>query len=214
MSATDMPGELERQLAAATDRQQRVDLLNAWARELRDIQPLRALACAQEAYSLAQGDPPYLEGQAESLTRLADCHIQLGKYDLALPQALEGLALAEAHGYADQRSPLLRTIGGIYEYLGDYPQALTHFQQALVLARQIGFRYIEMYVLRSSGRVHALQGRLDAAIPLLQQALQIAEEIEARAEVFECRRQLAEAYKQQGDFETALRYSEQHPEIE
>jgi signal transduction histidine kinase len=198
--------ELEAQLAAANDPREKVDILNALSKELRDIDAPRAMACAQAAYDLAVANQAYVEGLVLSLARLAESNMQSGRIEPALAQALEALSLSEAHGYAPLQAQGLRVLNAIYEHLGDYPNALTSAYRALEISQAIADRIGEALALNLLGIVYDKLGDYRQALAAYDQALGIFQEAGRRHHVAILLNNIADACFFLGELDRALEY--------
>ncbi|MBW4485731.1 MAG: diguanylate cyclase [Tildeniella torsiva UHER 1998/13D] len=91
---------------------------------------------------------------------------------------------------------------------GNYAQALTAFEQALGLAQHSCNPQAEVLALQRLGSVHLGQGQPTLSVASIQQAIAIALEQHNLKAVYECHRQLAQAYKSMHSFELALHHLE------
>jgi diguanylate cyclase (GGDEF)-like protein/PAS domain S-box-containing protein len=91
---------------------------------------------------------------------------------------------------------------------GNYAQALTAFEHALGLAQQSCNAQAEVLALQRLGCVHLGQGQPTLSVALIQQAIAIALEQHNFNALYECHRQLAQAYKSMHSFELALHHLE------
>ncbi len=202
----DAVEELEAQLAATSDPRKKVDILNALAQELRDIDAQRAMAYAQAAYDLAAANPDYVEGLALSLARLAESHMQLGRLEPALNQALEALAMSESHGSPFLQAQVFRILNAIYEHLGDYPTALTYALQALDISQAVGDRIGQALALNLMGIVYEKLGDYRQALPAYERALSIFQEAGRRRHVAILLNNIADACFFLGELDRALEH--------
>jgi signal transduction histidine kinase len=145
---------------------------------------------------------------AATFNRIAAANCSIGEFDNALENAQQSLMLANQTGMNRLEAGVQRTIGDIYMEMGDYPQAMIHFQQSMEIAQRAGFRSAELSALLSMGKLHIQLRKTEDGLQFVFQALAIAEEIETKAEIIECQQVLAEAYKQQGDYEKAYYHYE------
>ncbi|MFQ4135818.1 diguanylate cyclase [Nodosilinea sp. PGN35] len=91
---------------------------------------------------------------------------------------------------------------------GDYAQALTAFEYALSLAQHSCNPQAEVLALQRLGHTHLGQGQPTLSVASIQQAIAIALEQHNLNALYECHRQLAQAYKAMHSFELALHHLE------
>ncbi|MEA5451024.1 diguanylate cyclase [Leptolyngbya sp. CCNP1308] len=91
---------------------------------------------------------------------------------------------------------------------GNYAQALAAFEQALGLAQQSCNPQAEVLALQRLGDAHLGQGQPTLSVASIQQAIAIALEQHNFNALYECHRQLAQAYKSMHSFELALHHLE------
>jgi len=205
--------ELEARLAAASEPREKVDILTALAKELRDIDAQRALGYARVAYDLAVADPSYREGLILSLTRLAESNLQLSRFEPALVQALEGLALSENHGNLVLRAQVLRALSGIYEHLGEYPTALTYGYRALETSQEVTDLIGEALALNLLGIVYDKLGDYHHALEVYERALEIFQEAGQLRYVAVILNNIADACYFLGELDRALECGQRSLEI-
>jgi signal transduction histidine kinase/predicted negative regulator of RcsB-dependent stress response len=205
--------ELESQLAAASNPRERVDLLAALSKELRDIDAQRAMAHAQAAYDLAVANPSYVAGLVLSQACLAESNLQLGRLEPALALALEALSLCEAHENLVLQAQVLRILNAIYEHLGDYPTALTYAYQALEISQYTADRFGEALALNLVGIVYDKLGDYRHALDAYGQALGIFEEAGRRRHVAILLNNIADACFFLGELDRALEYGQRSLQI-
>ena len=117
------------------------------------------------------------------LNALAAC--DLGRFDSAVPDALELMALAEVDGRHIVRAHALSTMGACFERMGDPWQAERLMRQALALMRQAGTPRDQFVVLNNLcavliGAFYLLRGESgsEEARTALERALPMAREMQ------------------------------------
>lgn len=148
------------------------------------------------------------EQKAINLNNIAMAHYTLGNFAEALAQGQIGLHLAQELGMTALEACLHCTIADIYVSTVETQKALSHFQQSISLAQHLLLKDIEMFALLGTGQTYLKGLQHHLGLSYLHQALQIAEELQEKVNLINCYQALAQAYKQQGDFETALTYYE------
>jgi tetratricopeptide (TPR) repeat protein len=205
--------DLEAQLANAVEQRTKIDLLHelAWAIHLNDQE--KGLRFAQQAYDSASSgqfaEHPYLLGVAGSLRTLAALNKDAGKYDLALAQSMEGLALLEripdeANAVNHIKINLIGLLSWVYRSLGDYVTATEYALRGLTLANAMGERRYEAGMLNILSVIYAEANDLPAALETGQKVLHYCrEEGNVRGESIALNN-LAMTYLELGDGEQAL----------
>ncbi|NDJ77948.1 MAG: tetratricopeptide repeat protein [Chloroflexi bacterium] len=212
----DLPVALEVALQAVAKcqeaglRQEEADAFNklgiVHGKAGRHQQSLDALQASVALYR-AIGDQ---SGEAVLLNDIAVTQKALADYENALASAHQSLLLARQIPLDFLAANALCTIGEIYLAQGNSDQALAHFEQSIARSRQLDFKYLEMFGLMSCGQLHVQNDHVEQALPCLLAAAEIAQAIDTKPELYQCYQALAEAYKRQGDFATALAYHEQY----
>ncbi|MBN1119434.1 MAG: tetratricopeptide repeat protein [Anaerolineae bacterium] len=172
----------------------------------------QALAAFQKSVQTYRdiGNKP---GEATLLNDIAVQHCSLSDFEPALDSARRSLKLARQLHLDMLEANVLCTTGEIYLARGDVNQTLDFFQRSIDLARRLGFTYLEMYALTNAGQFHLGRDQVDKALSSLLTALEIAEKIDTRSDLYRCHQLLAQAYRQKGDFESALHHHEQYHRV-
>jgi signal transduction histidine kinase len=149
---------LESRLAQTTDQRERIDLLNALARELQYSDLERAIALAQQARMLSlQGefaDAPYQKGIADSTLNLGHLQMRQGKTLETLPLLFDALAIYRSMRDVAGEIQALGLIGISYRQPGHYDKALDYLLQQLELAKTIGDRQEMAHALNGIGLIY------------------------------------------------------------
>lgn len=205
---SDKIRELEALLESVSNRQERIDALNALAWELRHSDPHRALALSEEAQQLACEEEfethPYQKGVAESLRNMGRIYLQLSQYQLALSLSLEALALFEKLGDSAGQVDTLITIGQVHFELGNYPYALESQLEALRINEQVGDKGNAATALNLIGLVYQRTGDYGAALSHFRRSWHIFREIGDRAGEANTLANMSLAFREQGDHDNAL----------
>jgi diguanylate cyclase (GGDEF)-like protein len=170
--------DFEQRLEKAATPRDEIDALNELAWELRHSQPARSIELSQRAYALsASGEfagEPYRQGQASSLTTQGFLNRHAGKFDLALSQCSEAVALLEAEPPGRVLIDSLRMIGWVHFFLGDIPLALSYDLKALRLAHELDLKVQEASVLDGLGVIYVASGDIQQALRSHEEAVRIA----------------------------------------
>jgi signal transduction histidine kinase len=173
--------ELENRLAAAANRQERIDCLNAlaWALHRRDIE--RGMTLAEEAFRLCYtgeyAKAPYQRGLADSLLAMARLHLRRAQHDLALGKAQEAQSLCHELHHTVGLARALGVIGITNCRLGRYDAAVTVLFEELRLFQQISDRFGEAEAYNHIGVAYASAGESQRALYYFDQSLQIDREV-------------------------------------
>jgi signal transduction histidine kinase len=207
---SDRIKELEAQLAAVAGVRRKIDVLNALAYELSDIDPERMRRLSEEAYSLATSgkfrSQPYPKGLAESQLNLGRYHLLQSNYDLALSHFIECLSYFEELGQLEQLVQALNGIGATYLELGDYANALEYMLGALDIADDIENRHLQAVLLNNLGSLFLELNTPAEALSYLSRCLQTARDIGEKAIEAAALDKTSNAHYQSGDYAQALAF--------
>jgi signal transduction histidine kinase len=199
---------LTAELAASIEPRQRIDLMNALAKELKQTSLPRAIAMCEAASELsAQGifqDQPYHKGLADSLSVLGPLYTQLGNYDLSLSFLLRAMEMIKALGNTPERATVLTVIGATYQQLGDYPDALDFFEQKLELAKILEDRQMEAQAYNAIGHLYLITHENTKALSYLLEGLNIFEDLLDHRGQAEALTNLSLLHSRLGDHDKAL----------
>ena len=143
--------QLEEKIAQAVSIQEKIDLTNSLAWQLRIREPERALALSLDSLEMSkpfeENGQAYEQGIAASLVTLSFLDGEMGKLDTSLSRSLEALSYLK-----DQPQPELLigawyTSGWAYYYSGDYPASLEFGLKSLKLAREHELKEREAWCL-------------------------------------------------------------------
>lgn len=159
----------------------RIDALNAQAWRLRYQNKTQAYQLSQQASNLSTSDgfaaQPYWQGVTSALLTSAFLYAGWGKLDLALKNAIEGLANLEKFPPSPIYIDCWVILCWIYIFYGDYPLAFDYALKALQLAHTLGTPDHEARVLDAIGSTYGFSGEFDSSIVSHTQALRIYQEI-------------------------------------
>lgn len=124
--------------------------------------------------------------RAQALDDLGSICWRLGRYDEALDNTGQALALLRETGDRSGEAGALSQLGGIYWRLGRHDEALAHTELSLAIRRAESDRPGQGISLGNLGAIYERLGHYDRAVEHYQQALVISREIgdqvgEARA---------------------------------
>jgi diguanylate cyclase (GGDEF)-like protein len=173
----------------------------------------RALPYLQRSEKLARetGARSLLAAVLDSI-----CHawLNLGDFEQALIYSLESILISRNVGILREECMYCLSAGRVYQALDEISTAKESFRMSLDLAKNNGFRREETEALRRLAATELNEGLLEQAQDHLQQSITIAEAIQARHELFQSHQDLAEVYKQAGDYRQALLHYEQFHQVQ
>ena len=133
---------LEDKIAEAVSIQEKIDLMNRLAWQLRIKDPEKALSTSKESLQLSQSSgldgQSYERGIAASLVVLSFLDGEAGNLDKALSHALEALSLLKEQPYPEILTDAWYDLGWAYYYSGNYPASLEFSLKSLEMARETG----------------------------------------------------------------------------
>lgn len=177
MGTTEKPRaiieKLEGRIAQAVSVQERTDLMNRLAWQLRIQNPARASALSMEAMELSKssGDENAI---ASSLVNLAFLDGEAGNLETSLVRSLDALAHLKEPFQPDILITAWYTMGWTHHYSGSYPAALEFGLKALKLAREIEDKELEAWCL---DLVACTYKDSDRALQMYEAAFAIFEEL-------------------------------------
>jgi tetratricopeptide (TPR) repeat protein len=136
LSTATEKAELEDLLVFASG-EERVDLLNKLAYEIKENETQQSVAHSTEALQLAR-ELEYEQGEVTALNNLGIGHYFLADYARALNYYTESLGLAEQLGNQERSAAALNNIGIIHFLWGEYDQALDYYYRGLAIRESLG----------------------------------------------------------------------------
>jgi signal transduction histidine kinase len=204
---------LETQLAQVTDDQERVDVLNALAWELRHDDTQRAIALSDEARQLAADKryalSRYHQGLADSLRNLARLNRQLDRQEEALTFAVKALALYEDLDDLPGQADMYNVLCVLHTDSGNYADALDDGVKALKIGEHIHDSERKAQSLASIGLTYTALEELQAAQSCFFKSLSLYRELDNREGEAGALARIAGSCCDLGDYEQALVYGTQ-----
>ena len=150
--------------------------------------------------------------EAMALGNMSSQHRKLGKYELALEQALK------SHEMLKDARPLnvavsLGLIGNIYHDLQEYEKALSYYKKKLAIAEEYNSDYIKTHTLDHIGRLNFALGEIDEALEALHTVINICKKLGDKKRLLKNYRTIVDIYKAMRDYEKALIYHEYCVEV-
>ena len=205
--------QLEEEITRAGSIQEKIDLMNSLAWQLRIRDPDRAMALASEAQTLTgtldKRGEKFETRLAASLVILSFLDGEGGRLEASLARSLEALSLLKEQPQTDILVGAWYTLGWTYYYSGDYPAALEFGLKSLKLARETSQREWEAWCLDLTASTYKDPSQ---ALPMYREAFDILDDlgnIEGRARILNnWAYTLLEANDYTGAFETAQKSME------
>ena len=126
----------------------------------------------------------------------------------AIGYGAEALQLAEASGNAHREAVSLGNLAHAFVLNGQFDRALPYIERQEVLATRNGYRSLVLQASQNRADLARHRGQAAEAIRLYEQVLGQAHDTDDHDILRELHQGLYEVYKQQGDFESALRHLE------
>ena len=183
----------------------RIDVLNRLAWELRHTDPKRALEQAQAAHTEATA-AGYSCGKAYSLLTLAFCHLRLADPATALEQALTGLSLFETLEEPEGKRRALNLLGIIYGESDNLTGALETFLSIQRLCEELGDHAGEADALNNTGVACLYLGDYTGALEFHSRSLALYEQLGSKPGQGKTLLNIGVVHYELGHFEAALGY--------
>ncbi len=138
------------------------------------------------------------------LLNISETYDRLGDHWKALSYTDEGLETSEKANYKTGQGLALLFTGSIYQHMGAGDTAMIYYTYALRRIREANAPLYEGHIQKNMAVVLLETGNTAQALAYLQDALTIFQSLDAKPEIFETRYQLAQIYRQMGDFGKAF----------
>lgn len=173
----------------------------------------RAIEFFQKSLAIKRELKDY-NGVANTLNNIANILFwAYQEYDKGLEYYRESLAISRARGFARHSSRSLQHIGQVYVYKEDYPEAIRYSEEAVGLIREQESRPDLSYALMDLGFVYIKAGRTAQGLETIHEGLEIAEGLRIDAYMVKGYNLLRQVYRETGDFQKAVRYSDLYTEV-
>jgi len=171
--------ELERRLAAAAG-EERVDLLNELAYDIKANEPQQSIIYAAEALELST-DLGYEEGEVTALNNLGIGHYFLADYVRALDYYIETLELAERLGNLEKSAGALNNIGIIFFLWGEFDRSLEYYYRSLAIQETLGDRLGIARAHNNLGNVYDATEQYEEALRYYGKAMELYDALGERS---------------------------------
>ena len=189
---------------------QRINSLNAAAKDMISLAPAEGLNLSKRAYQLATSDEfrhdPYHKGVADALFNMSHFHLEQGDTMLALAQAKEALNIYNEMRHSLSQASNLRLLGMIYVHLNEYNKAMTSLLKALEIAHHLPDQRVLGEITLTIGQTYLASGEIEPAITELKKAISLFQSRDLSIQLSYAYNFLAVAYKNLGDYEVFEQY--------
>lgn len=173
-------GELEEQLLIVKDTVEKIDVLNALAKELIERDSARSQNLAELALNLSRLPEPASHlhplGSALALITLGELAIKSNSYGLALTYQQEAYALLQDFYAPKLLAEVSHGIGWSHYRLGNFTEAVVFLGKSLKIFHDLENREKESSVLSSLGSLYNTQGDHARALEIFNQARVLLED--------------------------------------
>lgn len=183
--------------------EQKIDMLNALAWALHDVDQKNGMEAAQQAYLLAQ-EYNYRKGLADSL--IAQAQFTYSDFSLALTNGLQALAIYEEVNDLIGKSRALFTLCWAHWFADHFDEAVDYGRRAQTFAKQIGDRELEADILNNLGLAYKRSGSYPMAYQVYDEALALYRALGNQFREGKVLTNIALAYASQEDYDQALTY--------
>jgi two-component system NtrC family sensor kinase len=172
----------------------------------------KALEYFEEGLAMRQASLDKL-GEAGSLDNVGFTHFKLGNYAQATSYCKQSLVIAESTQDERTQSNALLHLAEIYKQTGDIEKATKFSNESLELKKAIGDRRREVEMLLFLADLYKNVDH-NRVLEVLNDALQIAEETKMLDLFSRTHFHLSGYYKQDGNYEDAVKHLEAHTNLE
>lgn len=149
--------------------------------------------------------------EAVILGNMCDEYVHVGRYAEALEVGLKSLAMFEkVTANPTEYINTVRNLGITYRRMGDLKTAIEYLDQARQMAELYHLENYYLIVMQQLGEIAFQQGDIAPARLYLHQVISRAKATGSERSVYGSFYTLAEMYRKEGKFETALHYMEQY----
>ncbi len=138
------------------------------------------------------------------LLNVTETYNYLGNHQQAIAYAEEGLQTARRGNYAVGQALALLYTGNAYQHMGDTSASMSYYNRALEQIAESNTPLYEAYIYKHLAAVLVEIGHSAQALLYLHKAVTIFQMLDAKPELFEVHQQLAQVYRQMGDFALAF----------
>lgn len=196
---------------------QRINSLNAAAKDMFSLAPAEGLDLSKRAYQLATSvefqNDPYPKGVADALFNMSHFHLEQGDTMLALAQAKEALQIYNELNKNLNQAATLRLLGMIYVQQNEYNKAMTSLLKALELARHLSDPRLLGEITMTMGQAYLASGELETALTELKKTITLFQNRELSVQLSFTYNYLASVYKLLGDYEMFDQYLRRSAEL-
>lgn len=190
----------------------RINGLNALAKEYSIGRPKEALCLAQEAYGLSLG-LGYERGIADSLLMIGYACRTLSNYVESMSGLQEALDIYGSLEDEEGQMRVLNLLGISYFYLSRYEQALENFKKGLIFAKKLRNYNLEASILNNIGEIYRELGKPQDSLEYYFSALDISEGLDIKQNLAVISANIGHIHSDAGEFDKALEYYNKSLEV-
>ena len=196
--------ELLKQLEAAREDTEKVDILGNLSTELLYSNPEKAKKYAEEGLEIGRAIG-YKIGITNCLLKIGIVYHEQGDHAKAMEYYQKSLEMFEEMGDKHGISGCLKNIGTVHKLQGNYPQALEFHHKSLEIDEELGDNSGISTCLNNIGIVHWSQ-RDPQALEYYHKSLKKFEELGNKRGISGCFNNIGVFYGDRGDYPQALEY--------
>ena len=163
----------------------------------------------KSAQAESESPEPRLEDLGIELSQAGFVYYSWGKYDKAIRNFEEALAIDRKLKQEDKISIRLNNIGVVYEAWGQYDKAIKNYEQTLAIVRKLKQEDKIAGILNNIGMIYGNWGQYDKAIKYYEQALAIDKKLGKEADIAISLSNIGIVYEKCGQYYNAIKYYEQ-----
>lgn len=131
---------------------------------------------------------------------------QLFDFEKAESMAVQNLADARRHGFADLEADALAMVGHVFEIKDEFDKAVVYFAEAHKRARDAGHYTREVTVLSDLGRIYGILGNFLMSLEYLERALALARSKNTQSYIPTIMFRMGDIYRSINDFDKAEQF--------
>jgi len=199
--------QLKEQYETVVDEKEKIDLLISMTLEVRNDDPERGLAMAEEIIDRSEAIH-YPAGIGNGLNHKGACYWLIGEYEDGLDELTAALAIAEETKNKELEAKVYNNFGRIYRELGDIATALRYFESSLEINEAMGNELNLTINLTNISNLYYDLADYDTALEYALKCLPIFEKYDDPGRLISIYTTLGNIYFKKETFEEALGYFE------
>lgn len=191
---------------------ERIDLLVDMTLEIRNHDPERAMAMAEEIIERSEAIN-YPAGVGNGLNHKGACYWLMGEYEDGLDELTEAFVIAQEIKDKTLEAKVLNNFGRIYRNLGDLDSALRDFEAALEINEALGNELNLTINLTNISNLYYDLGDYDTALEYALKCQPIFEKYNDNSRLVSIYNTLGDIYFKKGFLDEALKYFKKNQEL-